>query len=109
MSLLDGGPDVIEWFEEIVTADGYGTPTPAPSSAATAVFTAQVQRVSSTEAADLGFDTREVYSFQTSRVLQGAKSGLTVNGRRAEVLAPPLRQGRSPRTASTRVRFRYVA
>ena len=108
MSLLDGGPDVIEWFAEVEAIDSYGTPQRAPSPTPTDRFTAQVQRASSDETAELGQSTTETYTFQTSRNLTGADSGLTVNGEPCEVLRPPLRQGRSPRTASTKVWFRYV-
>lgn len=108
MSLLDSGPDVIEWFAEVDSTDSYGTPLRKPSATPTERFTAQVQRASGDEASELGQSTTETYTFQTSRDLSGADSGLTVNGESCEVLRPPLRQGRSPRTASTKVWFQYV-
>lgn len=108
MSLLDGGPDVIEWYAEESSTDSYGTPLRKPSATPTERFTAQVQRATGEEAAELGQSTTEVYTFQTSRDLVGADSGLTVNGEACEVLRPPMRQGRSVRTASTKVWFHYV-
>lgn len=108
VTLLDSGPDEIQWFAEVEVEDDYGTPVRQPSPTPTAQFTCQVQRVSSEEAAELGQSRDKVYSFQTSRAISGASSGLTVNGRPCEVIGEPLAQGRSPRTRSTKVRFRYV-
>ena len=107
--LIDHGPDRIEWFGEVETSDAYGTPVRGPSPTPTDSFFVEVQRSTSEDAALLGQDPSEVYSFRTSRDLSGAKSAVTVNGRPAEVLGPPLRQGRSSRTASTVVYLHFTS
>lgn len=107
MSLIDSGPDQIEWRQEIVTQDAYGTPVHAPGPDVL-TFTAQVQRSTSEDAELLGQDVLDVHAFNTSQHIWGAHSGLTVNGRTAKLTRPPQAQGRSARTRHVRVYFRYV-
>lgn len=105
--LVDSGPDTIAWRPEVVALDEYGSPVHVPAATAE-VFTTQVQRVSSEDETLLGQDVTELYCFQTSRRLHGAHSALTVNGRKATLVRPPLQQGRTRRTFTTRVWFRYL-
>lgn len=105
--LVDHGPDRIEWLPVVETVDEYGTPVHSPSSTPI-VFTAQVQRSTSEDEARLGQDVTDAYSFRTSRALEDTHSGLVVNGRACDVIRPPQQQGRSPRTFTTTVYFRYL-
>lgn len=107
MRLIDFGPDTIEWFPVVTTTDKYGSPVHGPSDTPV-VFTAQVQRSTSEDEARLGQDVVDAYSFRTSRALSDAHSGLVVNGRPCDVIRPPQQQGRSERTFSTVVYFRYL-
>lgn len=107
MRLVDSGPDRIEWRQEVTVVDDYGTPTHRPGDVVEH-FTAQVQRSTSEDEAQLGQDVTDAYVFNTSRPVSGAHSTLTVNGRRATLIRPPQPQGRSERTRHVRVFFRYL-
>lgn len=106
--LIDSGPDLVRFFPEVEVTDSYGTPHRAPSTTPVVVST-HVQRSTAEEAEALGQQAVSLWRFTTSVDLPaGAWAGLTVNGRPAEVVGEPQRQGRSARTAHTLVRFRFV-
>ena len=106
--LIDSGPDLVSFYPEVEVTDVYGTPHRSPSPTALVIAT-QVQRSTAEEAEALGQHAESLWRFSTSRDLPpGAWAGLTVNGRPAEVVGEPQRQGRSKRTAHTLVRFRFV-
>ena len=106
--LIDSGPDLVRFFPEVEVTDSYGTPHRAPAAAALVIST-HVQRSTAEEADALGQQAESLWRFTTSRDLpSGAWAGLTVNGRPAEVVGEPQRQGRSERTAHTLVRLRFV-
>lgn len=105
--LVDSGPDRVEWYPIVETVDEYDTPVHRRSDTPFR-FTTQVQRSSSEDESILGQDVTDSYTFQTSRPLSDAHSGLTVNGRACDLIRPPQQQGRSARTFTTRVYFRFL-
>lgn len=105
--LIDSGPDVIEWRQEVVSEDEYGTPVHVPGSVVE-TFTAHVQRSSSEDETNLGQQVTDSYVFNTSRPVSGAHSQIVVNGRPCDLIRPPQPQGRSARTRHVRVYFRYL-
>lgn len=106
--LIDSGPDRVEFFPEVESADSYGTPHRSPSTVPVVIAT-HVQRSTAEEAEALGQQAVSLWQFTTSRDLPpGAWAGLTVNGRLAEVVGEPQPQGRSTRTRHTLVRLRYI-
>lgn len=107
MRLIDSGPDHIEWRQEVVTEDEYGSPVHRAGDVVEH-FTAQVQRSTSEDETNLGQQVTDAYVFNTSRPVSGAHSGISVNGRPCDLIRPPQTQGRSERTRHTRVYFRYL-
>lgn len=105
--LTDNGPDTIEWWPEVEVLDEYDTPVHVPGPISL-TLRAHAQRVSAEERVELGQSVEDVWSFQTSRTLRGAHSGLEVNGRPAKVVQPPQPQGRTTRTYTTKVYFAYL-
>lgn len=106
--LIDGGPDVVLLYPEVLGEDDDGNPERRPSTTPIRVE-CQLHRLSADESAALGQDSTSTYYFNTSKDLPlGAFAGAMVRGRKAEVIGEPTRQGRSRRTAHTRVIVRII-
>jgi hypothetical protein len=106
--LIDGGPDVVLLYPEVEDEDSDGNPERRPSPTPITIR-CQLHRVSAEESATLGQTSTATYYFNTSRDLPlGAFAGAKVRGRDAMVVGEPTRQGRSGRTAHTRVVVRIL-
>lgn len=106
--LIDGGPDVVLLYPEVKGQDSDGNPELRPSTTPI-VVRCQLHRLSSEESAALGQSSTATYYFNTAQDLPiGAYAAAKVRGRAAEVVGEPTRQGRSGRTAHTRVVVRII-
>lgn len=103
MRLIDGGPDRVELFPEVVGADDDGNPVRVPS-VTPVVLDVQLHRLRAEESAAFGQADRDYYYFNTSQdVPAGAYASATARGRTWDVEGAPQRQGRSSRTAHAHV------
>lgn len=101
--LIDGGPDVVDLYPEVVGTDDDGNPVRVPSETPI-TLNVQLHRMRADDAANLGQEDREVWYFNTSTdIPAGAYATAEARGRSWDVLGAPQRQGRSPRTAHTHV------
>lgn len=109
MSLLDGGPDRVDFYPVVTADDEYGDDVEGLA-ADPIELAVQLHRLSSDEVEALGeAPDRVVMRFATRRTLP-AQSGAQVQarGRRWEVVGEPTTQGRSERTRHTRVVIRAM-
>lgn len=103
MRLIDGGPDRVELYPEVVGTDDDGNPVRVPS-ATPVVLDVQLHRVRAEESATFGQADRDYFYFNTAQdVPAGAYARAVARGRTWDVEGAPQRQGRSPRTEHTRV------
>lgn len=107
MRLIDGGPDVVLLYPEVVTQDDDGNDVRTPSATPLAPLSVQLHRMKADDAAALGQQDTELWYFNTSTDLPaGAYAKAEARGRTWDVLGAPQRQGRSARTEHTHVVLR---
>lgn len=106
--LIDSGPDEVLLYPEVLGEDSDGNPERRPSPTPIKIR-CQLHRLSVEESSTLGQTSSATYYFNTSRDLPaGAFATAQVRGREAEVVGEPTRQGRTSRTAHTRVVVRIL-
>lgn len=113
VSLLDGGPDLIEYLPWVTTKGEYGEDVSGFGDPIQ--LAVELQRLSSEEtqtvraSSTAGGPTRVLYRFATRRTLPSdSHSQVRARGRLWEVVGEPTVQGRSERTRHTRVVIRAL-
>lgn len=106
MRLIDGGPDRVDLYPEVLGEDDDGNPVRVPAETPIEIDV-QMHRMRAEDSAALGQSDAEFYYFNTSATLPaGAYARAFARGRWWDVEGAPQPQGRSPRTAHTRVVLR---